>query len=63
VPRPTVHQRRHQCASLLFASGADVKQVLHYLGQTRASVTLDVYTHLVGGSDGEMTKRLADQLH
>ena len=25
VPRLTVHQLRHQCASLLFASGADVK--------------------------------------
>jgi hypothetical protein len=63
VPRLTVHQRRHQCTRLLFASGADVKQMLHYLGQSRASVTLDVYTHLVGGSDGEMAKRLEELLH
>jgi integrase len=54
---------RHQCASLLFASGADVKQVQHYLGHSRASVTLDVYTHLLAGSDGEMAKRLEDLLH
>jgi integrase len=58
VPRLTVHQLRHQCASLLFAAGADVKQVQHFLGHSRASVTLDVYTHLLIGSDPEMAKRL-----
>jgi integrase len=58
VPRLTVHQLRHQCASLLFAAGADVKQVQHFLGHSRASVTLDVYTHLLMGSDPELAKRL-----
>jgi integrase len=58
VPRLTVHQLRHQCASLLFASGADVKQVQHFLGHSRASVTLDVYTYLLGGTDGDMARRL-----
>jgi integrase len=58
VPRLTVHQLRHQCASLLFASGADVKQVQHFLGHSRASVTLDIYTHLLMGNDPELAKRL-----
>jgi integrase len=58
VPRLTVHQLRHQCASLLFVSGADIKQVQHFLGHSRASVTLDVYTHLLMGADGEMATRL-----
>jgi integrase len=62
IPRLTVHQLRHQCASLLFASGADVKQVQTFLGHSRASVTLDVYAHLLGESDGEMAKRLEDLL-
>lgn len=58
VPRLTVHQLRHQCASLLFASGADVKQVQTFMGHSRASVTLDVYTHLLAGADGEMARRM-----
>jgi integrase len=62
VPRLTVHQLRHQCASLLFASGADVKQVQHYLGHSRASVTLDVYTHLLAGADADMARRLEQVL-
>src|SRR5581483_9661143 len=57
VPRLTVHQLRHQCASLLFAAGADVKQVQQHLGHSRASVTLDIYTHLLTGTDGEMARR------
>ena len=53
---------RHQCASLLLGAGADVKQVQHFLGHGCASVTLDVYTHLLAGTDGEMAKRLEQML-
>jgi site-specific recombinase XerD len=42
---------------LLFAAGADVKQVQQHLGHSRASVTLDIYTHLLTGTDGEMARR------
>jgi integrase len=62
VPRLTVHQLRYQCASPLFASDADLKQVQHYLGHSRASVTLDIYTHLLTGSDDEMARRLEQAL-
>jgi len=58
VPRLTVHQLRHQCASLLFATGADVKQVQHHLGHSRASVTLDIYGHLLAESNQDMARRL-----
>lgn len=37
---------RHTGASLLIASGADVKEVSARLGHSRASTTLDKYTHL-----------------
>jgi integrase len=57
VPRLTVHQLRHECASLLFAAGADVKQVQQHLGHSRASVTLDIYTHLLTGTDGDLARR------
>jgi integrase len=62
VPRLTMHQLRHQCASLLFAMGADVKSVQRYLGHSRPSITLDVYTHLLPGSDADMAKRLEQAL-
>ncbi|HLH24610.1 MAG TPA: tyrosine-type recombinase/integrase [Chloroflexota bacterium] len=62
VPRLTVHQLRHQCASLLFAAGADIKQVQHFLGHSRASVTLDVYMHLLNATSGEMARRLDQML-
>jgi integrase len=48
---------RRQCAGLLFAPGADVKQVQHFLGHSRASVTLDIDRHLLTGGDGEMARR------
>jgi integrase len=62
VARLTVHQLRHQCASLLIAAGADIKQVQHFLGHSRASVTLDIYTHLLSATDGEMARRLDQML-
>ena len=37
---------RHTGASLLIASGMDVKEVSARLGHSRASTTLDKYTHL-----------------
>jgi len=58
VPRLTLHQLRHQCASLLIALGADVKQVQHYLGHSTASVTLNIYAHLLQRGDTELAKRL-----
>lgn len=42
----TYHQLRHNFASALIASGADVTFVSHQLGHSRPSITLDVYSHL-----------------
>ncbi len=58
VPRLTLHQLRHQCASLLIALGADVKQVQHYLGHSTASVTLNIYAHLLQRGNTELARRL-----
>jgi hypothetical protein len=44
--------------SRLIIAGVDVKQVQHSLGYSRASVTLDMYTNLLPGADGEMATRL-----
>ena len=58
VPRVTLHQLRHQCASLLIALGVDVKQVQHYMGHSTASVTLNIYAHLLGQGNAELASRL-----
>ena len=43
---PTPHDLRHAAASMMIASGADVKVVQLQLGHARATETLDVYAHL-----------------
>ena len=41
-----LYSLRHTGASLLIASGCDVKEVSGRLGHSRASTTLDIYAHL-----------------
>lgn len=45
------HDLRHYYASLLIASGADVKVVQHRLRHSSAKTTLDTYSHLWPDSD------------
>ena len=45
-PRVTVHELRHTAASLMIASGANVKTVQAQLGHKTATMTLDQYGHL-----------------
>jgi integrase len=46
-PTLRVHDLRHSAASLWIASGANVKVVQQQLGHMTASMTLDVYGHLM----------------
>lgn len=50
LKRITVHGFRHTCASLMFASGADVKQVQMRLGHANVQTTLNIYTHITQDS-------------
>jgi integrase len=45
-PRVTGHELRHTAASLMIASGANVKTVQSQLGHKTATMTLDQYGHL-----------------
>ena len=45
-PRVIVHELRHTAASLMIASGANVKTVQSQLGHKTARMTLDQYGHL-----------------
>lgn len=47
------HTFRHTCASLLFASGKNPKQIQRWLGHHSAAFTLDTYAHLLDEGLGE----------
>ncbi len=51
VPRRPPHYLRHAHASLLAASGLDVKSLQRRLGHAQASITLDVYAHALSETD------------
>jgi len=53
VPALSPHGLRHLSASLLLSHGMPVTAVSARLGHSKVSVTLDVYSHLVGGEDRE----------
>ena len=40
-----IHDFRHSCASLLINQGATITLVSKYLGHSKVSITLDVYSH------------------
>ena len=58
VHRRPAHYLRHCHATLLAASGLDVKTLQRRLGHAQASVTLDVYAHALG----EMDRRAAEMV-
>jgi integrase len=52
------HSLRHTHASLLFESGASIKDVQKRLGHTNVKVTLDIYTHVTKDADDKVLKML-----
>lgn len=46
VTRITIHQFRHSCASYLFEKGVKPTAVQKYLGHSKLSTTMNIYTHL-----------------
>ncbi len=47
VPRISIHDLRHTHATLLLRDGVPVKVVSERLGHSQASITLDVYAHVM----------------
>jgi integrase len=47
------HTFRHTCASLLFDSGRNIRQVCDWLGHADPAFTLRTYVHLIDGGLGE----------
>jgi integrase len=48
-----LHTCRHTCASFLIAAGVNVKAVQAFMGHANISVTLDLYGHLLPGSEAQ----------
>lgn len=59
-PRVTVHELRHTAASLMIASGANVKTVQAQLGHKTATMTLDQYGHLFPDDLDDVADRMDD---
>lgn len=57
-PRLRVYDLRHTRATLLLAAGENVKVVSERLGHASASMTLDVYAHVLPGMQEAATKKI-----
>ncbi len=62
LPRLPFHALRHTHVSVLIRAGVDILTISRRLGHSKASVTLDVYGHLIGGADAAAAKAMAEVL-
>ena len=53
LQRITPHECRHTFASLMIAAGVNAKALATFMGHANISVTLDLYGHLMPGSEAE----------
>ena len=56
----TAHGFRHTHASLLFESGANIKEVQERLGHSTSKMTLDIYTHVTQNRKQETSLKFAN---
>jgi integrase len=61
LPKLTPHSLRHTFCTLLIANGVDIKTVSAKAGHSRASTTLDIYTHTVKEAD-ELASQVLDDI-
>jgi len=54
------HDLRHTAASLLLNKGITAITISRRLGRTKASITLDVYEHLIPGIQSEVEDSIDD---
>ena len=53
-----IHDFRHSCASLLINQGATITLVSKYLGHSKVSITLDVYSHFYKSELDNIVERI-----
>jgi integrase len=62
LERITPHECRHTFASLMIAAGVNAKALQTFMGHSNVTTTLDVYGHLMPGSEDEAAGLLDDYL-
>jgi integrase len=62
LPPVSFHALRHTHASMLIASGLDILKISRLLGHSKASVTLDVYGHLMPTNDRAAARAIEEAL-
>jgi integrase len=62
LERIGLHECRHTFASLLIASGANVKAISTIMGHATIAITFDTYGHLLPGGEAEARDRLDSYL-
>ncbi|MGN7799060.1 tyrosine-type recombinase/integrase [Leifsonia sp. 22587] len=62
LPRMTFHGLRHERASLLLASGAELGLVSKMLGHSSVSVTADIYAHLIAHAAREASEKANESI-
>lgn len=58
LERLTLHEARHTFASLMIAAGVNAKALSTFMGHYSISITLDLYGHLMPGSEDEAAAML-----
>ena len=62
LPALRLYDLRHTHATLLLAAGIHPKVAAERLGHANTRMTLDVYSHVLPGMQGEATQRLGELL-
>lgn len=62
LPKITLHDLRHSCASMLIAEGLDVRTVAARLGHSQTSTTLDIYSHAFQSANSAATNAITHAL-
>ena len=60
IPRFRVHDLRHTAASVWLGAGADPKVVQRILGHATASITMDLYGHLIDQNLWDAAKKVTE---
>ena len=62
LPVIRFHDLRHSCASILSATGCDIKKLSEWLGHSDISTTANLYTHLEFKSKIEIGNSIENEL-
>lgn len=62
IEQTGVHSLRHTFASMLFASGTDIKTISTLLGHASIKITMDTYVHLIQDTGKEAVNKLSDNI-